>query len=329
MTGVEDIAEARGWGLKCLVTGAAGFIGSHLSERLVELGYQVVGLDCFTDYYPRETKEKNLEPLRSNPAFTFVEGDILTEDLPHMLEDIDYVFHEAAQAGVRASWGQSFEVYTRNNVLATQTLLEAIKKSRDVRKFIYASSSSIYGNAVTLPVRENAHPQPISPYGVTKLAGELLCHLYWKSFGIPVVILRYFTAYGPRQRPDMAISKFISAITRNQLLAIYGGGEQTRDFTYVSDVVEANVLAMQTEIVGEAFNIGGGSCISVNELIGKLESFLGRAAQVDHVTIQKGDVTETHADVDKARRLLGYWPSVSIDEGLRFQIHWAKTTLAS
>jgi UDP-glucose 4-epimerase len=315
--------------VKCLVTGAAGFIGAHLVERLLDLGHYVIGIDAFTDYYPRDIKEKNLASIRCRPSFAFVEGDILTVDLQDLLQGVVYIFHHAAQAGVRASWGQNFEVYLRNNVLATQKLLEAAKGSPGIRRFIYASSSSVYGSVATLPMRETDQPQPISPYGVTKLAGEHLCQLYWKSFGVPVTILRYFTAYGPRQRPDMALSKFISAALHHESLTVYGDGEQTRDFTYVSDIVAANILAMEKDTVGELFNIGGGTRISVNQLIGKLEETLGEKVEVTYVATQRGDVMGTHADIEKAERLLGYHPTVKIEDGLRAQLDWAKEMLVS
>lgn len=181
--------------MKCLVTGVAGFIGSHLAERLIKEGHQVVGIDCFTDYYPREIKERNIEKLRSSEGFTFIEANLLDVNLPEMLRGLDYIFHQAAQAGVRASWGTNFEVYTLNNVLTTQKLLEAAKEA-PIKLFVYASSSSVYGDAETFPTPETANPKPISPYGVTKLAGEHLCYLYWKNFGVPFISLRYFTVYG-------------------------------------------------------------------------------------------------------------------------------------
>lgn len=305
----------------CLVTGAAGFIGSHLAERLVNKGYHVIGVDCFTDYYPRDIKERNIQTVLDAENFDFVEADLLNTDLAVLLDNVDYVFHEAAQAGVRASWGEDFQIYTRNNVLATQRLLEAAKDN-ELEKFVYASSSSIYGDAQSYPTPEDTPPKPISPYGVTKLAGEHLCMLYWKNFHVPSVVLRYFTVYGPRQRPDMAFHKFIAAMLKGEPITIYGAGEQTRDFTFVDDAVEANLLAMEADVVGEVFNIGGGSKITVNRVIKMLEEIINNDADVKHIARQKGDVRHTAADISKARKLLGYEANVELREGLELQFDW-------
>jgi UDP-glucose 4-epimerase len=318
--------------MKTLVTGCAGFIGSHLVDKLLEQGYEVIGIDCFTDYYPREIKEKNLsnalknfslkkKPLlkkyHKNAKFEFIEEDILEMD---KFPEVDYVFHLAAQAGVRASWGKSFEIYTRNNIEATQRLLE-FYKSKDLKKFVYASSSSVYGDA-ELPMKEDSLLKPVSPYGVTKLAGENLCYLYWKNYGVPVVSLRYFTVYGPRQRPDMAIHKFVTAILNNEEITVFGDGTQTRDFTFVDDAVEANILAAKSDFVGEVFNIGGGSRISVNDLIGMMEKVIGKKAKVKYIEKQKGDVRDTLADVSKARKKMNWKPKIDIYHGLREYIGW-------
>ena len=309
---------------KCLVTGAAGFIGSHLAERLIAEGYEVVGVDCFTDYYPRPVKERNLAGLRNSDRFRFVEADLRTADLAALLEGVDCVFHLAAQAGVRASWGENFAVYTEHNVLATQRLLEAAKGRgiAKIAKFVYASSSSIYGDTPDLPMREDSLPHPISPYGVTKLAGEHLCQLYHANFGVPTVSLRYFTVYGPRQRPDMAFHRFIRAILEGEPLTVYGDGEQTRDFTYVSDAVEATLLAMRYASPGAIFNIGGGSQVSINYAIRLLERITGRKAIVDYQEAQHGDVRHTLADTSAAREVLGFAPKVGLEEGLRAQVTW-------
>ena len=306
---------------KCLVTGVAGFIGSHLAERLIREGHEVIGADCFTDYYPRIYKERNLELLLRDRRFNFYEANLIDMDLVRLLEDVDYVFHEAAQAGVRASWGDNFQIYTENNVLATQRLLEAAKEVK-LRKFIYASSSSVYGDAETFPTSEEVKPKPISPYGVTKLAGEHLCHLYWKNFGVPVVILRYFTVYGPRQRPDMAFHKFIKAILNGEEIVVYGDGNQSRDFTFVDDVVEANILAMDADAVGEVFNIGGGSRVTVNQTIEMLKKTIGNSVEVKYIRAQKGDVKHTAADITNAKEVLGYNPKVKLDEGLFQEVNW-------
>jgi UDP-glucose 4-epimerase len=305
----------------CLVTGAAGFIGSHLSERLITEGYEVIGVDCFTEYYPRAMKERNIHTLRHDPHFRFIEADLRVADLGSLLNGVDYIFHFAAQAGVRSSWGENFAVYLEHNVLATQRLLEATK-GRKITRFIYASSSSIYGNVRSLPIREDALPRPFSPYGVTKLAGELLCQLYCSNFEVPAVALRYFTVYGPRQRPDMAIYRFIWALLRNEPITIYGDGGQTRDFTFVADAVEASLLAMRCDIPGAAFNIGGGARVTVRRVIETLEEITGRKARLEHRQAQPGDVHHTLADTSAAQRSLGFIPKVSLKEGLQAQVTW-------
>jgi UDP-glucose 4-epimerase len=279
-------------------------------------------VDCFTDYYSREIKERNLQAFLDASNFDFFESDLLEIDLTELLQGVDYVFHEAAQAGVRASWGADFEIYTRNNVLATQRLLEAAKETK-LEKFVYASSSSVYGDAESYPTSEDVTPKPISPYGVTKLAGEHLCMLYWKNFGVPIVALRYFTLHGPRQRPDMAFSKFIRAMLEDEPITIYEDGEQTRDFTFVDDAVEANLLAMESDVVGEVFNIGGGSQITVNKVVAMLENIIGKDAKIKRIAKQKGDVRHTAADIKKARKLLGYEPRFDLRKGLSLQVEWA------
>ena len=307
--------------LRCVVTGCAGFIGSHLSEALVQRGHEVVGIDCFTDYYPRPAKESNLSALRLSPHFAFIEANLLEYDLSRLLEGVDYVFHQAAQAGVRASWGQNFSVYTENNVLATQRLLEEAK-ALPIKRLVYASSSSIYGAAKELPVTEETLPQPISPYGVTKLAAEHLCRLYWVNFRVPTVSLRYFTVYGPRQRPDMAFHKFFRAMLKGDKITLYGDGDQTRDFTFVSDAVAANLACMDAPVSGDLFNVGGGSRISVNRVLELMQSISGREARIRRIDDQKGDVRHTFADTTRAREALGFRPSVSTEEGLRREWEW-------
>ena len=303
--------------MKAIVTGCAGFIGSHLVDKLLEHGYEVIGIDCFTDYYPREIKEANISNALKSRDFKFIEKDIWDMD---KFPEVDYVFHEAAQAGVRASWGKSFEIYTRNNVQATQKLLE-FYKSKNIKKFVYASSSSVYGDT-KLPMREDSLLKPVSPYGVTKLAGENLCYLYWKNYSVPTVSLRYFTVYGPRQRPDMGIHKFVKAIFKGDEITVFGDGKQTRDFTFVDDAVEANILAAMGNIIGEVFNIGGGSRISVNDLIKKIEEIVGKKARIKYIEKQKGDVRDTLADVNKAKAELSWMPKVGIEEGLRKFVEW-------
>ena len=305
--------------MKALVTGCAGFIGSHLTERLLREGYNVIGIDCFTDYYSRVIKEENIATALKYKNFELVEEDILSID---EYPEVDYVFHLAAQAGVRASWGKSFEIYTKNNVRATQKLLEFYKNS-SIKKFIYASSSSVYGDA-KLPMREDSLLKPVSPYGVTKLAGENLCYLYYKNYGVPTFALRYFTVYGPRQRPDMAIHNFVKTILNDEEITVYGDGTQTRDFTYVEDAVEANILSARSNAVGEVFNIGGGSRIHVNELIEKIEEMVDKKADRKYIEKQKGDVRDTWADVSKAEKMLHWAPKVNINSGLEKFSEWYK-----
>lgn len=309
--------------MRILVTGVAGFIGSHLAERLIREGHKVIGVDCFTDYYAREIKEANIKGLRHENAFDFHDADLLEIDLVKVLQKVDVVFHEAAQAGVRASWGGNFMIYTENNVRATQRLLEAAKETR-LARFVFASSSSVYGDAESYPTHEEMKPMPISPYGVTKLAAEHLCYLYYKSYDIPVVSLRYFTVYGPRQRPDMGFNKFIKAVLAGKDITIFGDGEQTRDFTYIDDIVDANLLAMDKESVGEVYNIGGGSRITLNSAINIIERACGRKANKKYIDKQKGDVIHTAADISKANKLLGYQPKYDLEKGIANQVDWQR-----
>lgn len=303
--------------MKALVTGCAGFIGSNLTDRLLDLGYEVIGIDCFTDYYARSIKEANLSNALINSNFKFIENDI---SKMNEFPEVDYVFHLAAQAGVRASWGKSFQIYTRNNIEATQKLLEYYKHI-NLKKFIYSSSSSVYGDA-DLPMKENSLLKPVSPYGASKLAAEHLCYLYWKNYKVPTVSLRYFTVYGPRQRPDMAIHKFIKAILNGDQITIYGDGTQTRDFTCVQDVVNANILAAKGRVEGEIFNIGGGNRITVNDLIKEIEKLTGKKANVNYIEKQKGDVEDTWADTQKAQQILGWKAETGIIPGLEKYISW-------
>ncbi len=292
--------------MRCLVTGVAGFVGSHLAERLLADGHEVRGIDGFIDYYPRSIKERNLEGPRSWQRFTFIEGDLLTIDLFPVLAGVDWIFHQAAQAGVRASWGREFARYEDCNVLATQRLLEASLLLKGLRRFVYASSSSVYGDTTVLPVSEAVMPQPLSPYGVTKLAAEHLCTLYHRNFGVPTVALRYFTVYGPRQRPDMAFHRFCKAIIERNPLVIFGDGQQTRDFTYVSDVIEANIAAATSEgAAGHAINIAGGSRVSLQHVIQLLREISGFSLREMFDARQHGDVRDTFADTALAERLHG------------------------
>ncbi|RMH78572.1 MAG: NAD-dependent epimerase/dehydratase family protein [Cyanobacteria bacterium J007] len=306
-----------------IVTGVAGFVGSHLAETLLDRGDRTIGIDEFNDYYDPSFKRKNIESFRDRPNFELIEADIRDLDWNALLKGTDFVYHQAAQAGVRASWGQGFRSYTARNLDATQIILEAAKSSKSLQRLVFASSSSVYGNAETLPTSEKTCPQPVSPYGITKLAAEQLCLLYYKNFGVPVSGLRYFTVYGPRQRPDMAFHKFFKAVLEDEAIAIYGDGKQTRDFTFVSDAIAANLAAASSpEAIGEVFNIGGGSRVSLIEVIETMEQVVGRPIRRDYQASAIGDARHTGADVSKAHKAIGYQPKVSLAEGLRQEWEW-------
>jgi nucleoside-diphosphate-sugar epimerase len=313
--------------MKALVTGAAGFIGSHLSERLLDHGAEVTALDCFTDYYPRALKEANIARVRSRPGYRFVESSIADADLPALLDGKTHVFHLAAQAGVRKSWGREFQVYTSLNVDATQILLESCV-GRPLERVVYASSSSVYGDVAPIPMREDAYLQPVSPYGVTKLAAEHLCHLYYANYGVPAVSLRYFTVYGPRQRPDMAFNKFIRAALGGQPIAMYGDGKQTRDFTYVADAVAATMAAGDRGRPGAVYNIGGGSRVSMLEILNLLRRLTGRTLDVRQEPAQKGDMRDTFADTTRAQADLGFAPTHTLESGLSAECDWMARLMA-
>ena len=318
----------------CLVTGVSGFIGSHLAEKLTDSGYRVIGLDCFTNYYNKNIKLNNLTKLLTRRNFHLIEADLLDIDLESIVNgsyfnstrDLDwspvsYILHLAAQAGVRSSWGSSFDTYTSNNILATQKLLEASKGS-SIKMFVNASSSSVYGNADILPTSEDTKLHPISPYGVSKLAGEHLCQLYWENYQLPVLSLRYFTVYGPRQRPDMGFHKFIKAIQEGNEITLFGDGEQTRDCTYVGDVVDATISAMTSSAKGQVFNIGADSPISVNKIILEIETILNIKSKIRRIHSQKGDVNNTWANINLSKKVLNYFPKISIRAGLEAQVKY-------
>ncbi len=307
-----------------LVTGVAGFIGSHVAERLIERGDSVRGVDCFTNYYAKSLKEKNLSALLESPGFVFDELDLSSADLSAVLEEVDAVCHLAAQAGVRASWGRNFGTYLDCNIAATQRLLEACK-GRSLARFVYASSSSVYGDTEDLPMRERGATCPVSPYGVTKLAAEHLAVLYHRNYGLPTVSLRFFTVYGPRQRPDMAFRRFISETLAGRPIEVYGDGKQTRDFTFIDDIVDGVVRALADGPPGEVFNLGGGSRVTLNEALDTLERVMGRKIERHHKAPQKGDVRDTLADNSKARAELGFAPLVGLEEGLAREFEWLRS----
>jgi UDP-glucose 4-epimerase len=311
--------------MRALVTGVAGFIGSTLAERLIERGATVVGIDCFTDYYPRALKQRNIERLLASHAFTLVEARIQDADLAALTDGVTHVFHLAAQAGVRKSWGREFGLYTQLNVDATQALLEALV-NRPIERLVYASSSSVYGDHVPMPMREDSLLRPLSPYGVTKLAAEHLCALYHDNHAVPTVSLRYFTVYGPRQRPDMAFNRFIRAAVDGRRITVYGDGEQTRDFTYVGDAVEATIAAGHRGRPGGVYNIGGGARVSVNHVLDLLGRIAGRPIAVVREPAQKGDMRDTYADTSRAQAEIGFVPAVSLEQGLEAEWRWIRSS---
>jgi nucleoside-diphosphate-sugar epimerase len=286
--------------MNALITGAAGFIGSHLTARLLEQGNSVIGVDSFTDYYPRSLKEANLAVATGRAGFRFVEARVQDADLTSLLRGVTHVFD------------------------ATQRLLEACI-GLPLERFVYASSSSVYGDHVPLPMREDALLQPLSPYGVTKLAAEHLASLYWENHAVPTVSLRYFTVYGPRQRPDMGFHRFLRAALNDEPITVYGDGEQTRDFTFVADAVNATVAAAMNGRAGGVYNIGGGACVTVNHVMNLISRVSGRPLTIRRDPAQRGDMRHTYAETSRARQDLGFAPSVTLEEGLRQQYRWHET----
>lgn len=312
--------------MRCLVTGAAGFVGSHLTERLLADGHEVCGIDAFIDYYDRAIKERNLDGPRSWNTFKFIEGNLIHLPLEALIEGVDWIFHQAAQAGVRASWGEEFARYTECNVLATQKLLETALRVGGVKRIVYASSSSVYGDAMTFPIEEDTQLRPFSPYGVTKLAAENLCTLYHHNFNLPTISLRYFTVYGPRQRPDMAFHKFCKAILDHEPIRIYDDGYQTRDFTFISDVVEANIrAATSATAIGQVMNIAGGSRVTLKSVIDILAEVSSSKINVAFEEKQHGDVRHTFADTRRAQQFLNYQPLISLHQGLADEFDYARS----
>jgi nucleoside-diphosphate-sugar epimerase len=306
---------------KTVVTGAAGFIGSHLCERLLQAGHEVVGIDSFSDYYDRELKEQNLRVARQDQAFRLAESDLVDAELSRTLRGASIVFHLAGQPGVRPSWGDHFDRYVHDNIVATQRLLEALRDV-PIQRFVFASSSSVYGDAEMFPTKESALPRPVSPYGMTKLAAEHLTFVYKRNFGLPATVLRYFTVYGPRQRPDMAFHRFMEALVGDEEIEIFGDGEQTREFTYVSDAVDGTVKAATADVEGQVINLGGGSRVTVNRVLGTLEDISGIQPRRRHLPAAPGDPRHTGASINLAREKLGWEPRVSLREGLTRQWEW-------
>jgi nucleoside-diphosphate-sugar epimerase len=313
--------------MRVLVTGCAGFVGSHLTESLLDDGVTVIGVDCFNDNYGRRQKLHNLRRVTDWDDFEFAPIDLARGDLDDLVAECDVVYHLAAEPGVRASWGRRFESYVRNNVLATQHLLEAAR-TRELQRFVYSSSSSVYGQAERLPTSEDVTPRPFSPYGVTKLSGEHLCLAYHANYGVPAVVLRYFSVFGPRQRPDMAFNLFCRAALRDERIQVFGDGRQTRDFTFVADVVEATRRSARTPNLGDrVYNIGGGARVSLRDAIAVLGDLLGRPVGADYIPREPGDVRDTSADINRARADLGYEPATDLRQGLTAQLEWAAAGL--
>lgn len=319
------------------MTGAAGFIGSHVVDRLLELGYPVTGIDALTDYYSRDVKLRNLSgalaretgDAGNDEPFEFVEGDLLEVDLDELLAGVEQVVHLAGEPGVRTSWGAGFERYLERNVRSTQRLLEAVGRfGSGIEGFVYASSSSVYGPDRGVPVAEDAPRRPAAPYGISKLAGEEVVGLYARRLGLPATVLRYFTVYGPRQRPEMALSRFISAAAGGQPVEVFGDGEQVREMTYVSDVVEATVAALESDRLGSGrpwrvYNVGGGTRATVNRLVAAVGRALDAPVAAVYGPPVEGDVRSTWADTGRAARELGYRPRVTLEEGVEAQTRWA------
>ncbi|MHA1467525.1 MAG: GDP-mannose 4,6-dehydratase [Promethearchaeota archaeon] len=311
---------------KCiLITGAAGFIGSSLTETLLKHNNLLILLDNFNDYYPG--KEKQLKEILSeysqNSDYKLIKGDLVKNStLTNITDEVDYVFHLAAQAGVRYSIDNSSAV-TYNNIVSTVNIFEYSINIPSIQKVIYASSSSVYGNPVYTPVDEEHPKSPISPYAVSKLSGEIYANLYYKEYNLPITSLRFYTVYGPRGRPDMAIRIFFNLMLQNKEISIYGNGTQKRDFTYISDIIDGLILAGENESAkGEIFNLGSSSPIEVNELVDKMYSITKVQKKLRYIEKQKGDVELTHSDISKAKKLLGFSPKVNIDVGLKNQYKW-------
>lgn len=312
--------------MRALVTGVAGFVGSHLAETLLARGDSVVGIDCFTPFYDASEKQKNLTGVRADAKFEFAEVDLRTAEIEPLLDGVDAVFHQAAQAGVRLSWSGGFADYVGHNVLATQRLLEAVVAARPSARVVYASSSSLYGNQPRYPTQEDDLPRPYSPYGVTKLAAEHLCTLYAENMGISTVSLRYFTVYGPRQRPDMSIHRLCEAAINGTAFSRYGDGSAIREFTYVGDIVRANLLAAERDVPpGSYCNVAGGGEITLSGLIDLVGELAGSPVQIDQQPRQAGDAFRNGGSIERAGALLGWAPEVSLPDGVSAQLAWHRS----
>jgi UDP-glucuronate 4-epimerase len=324
MASLDRRSPVRPEPTRALVTGCAGFIGSHLTESLLRDGIAVVGVDCFNANYGRKQKLENLRHAYDWEAFDFIPLDLSTGDLEEIVDEVDVVFHLAAEPGVRSSWGPRFRRYITNNILATQQLLSALKETSQAR-IVYASSSSIYGQAESLPTCEDAVPAPVSPYGLTKLTGEHLCNVYQANHGLEVASLRYFTVFGPRQRPDMAFNIFCRAALADEEVTVYGDGHQTRDFTYVADVVAATRAAATAAIdSGGAYNVGGGLRCSLRDVFAAIEQLSGSRLKLQYTKTQAGDVRDTGAETAKAREHLGFSPTTSLGAGIAAEFDWLR-----
>ena len=310
--------------MKVLLTGCAGFIGSHTAEALVAAGHSVRGVDSFTDYYDPARKRANVSGLIGHPSFELVETDLAMADADALLDDIDAVAHLAGQPGVRASWDTGFAVYVERNVQATQRLLEAARRAGTGR-FVYASSSSVYGDAESFPTPEDVVPRPVSPYGVTKLAGEHLATLYGTNFGLPTVSLRYFTVYGPRQRPDMATWRMVDAALHGTPFPLFGDGTASRSFTYVADVAAANLTALEADATpGTVVNLSGAETVDVNALLQLVGDAAGTEVPVERRDAEPGDARRTGGDTARALEVLGWTASTPLAEGVAAQVAWQR-----
>lgn len=308
------------------VTGVAGFIGSHIAEKLLQNNFKVIGIDSFTDYYPKKIKKNNLKECLKNKNFFFINDDLFNLNLKPIFKKCKYIFHMSAQPGVRTSWGSQFQTYVKENILVTQQILEAAKNVDSIEKIIMASSSSVYGEKEGR-MNEETILKPTSPYGVSKLAAENLSRIYTEHFDLPTTSLRYFTVYGPRQRPEMAFMRFIVSALSKRPITIYGDGKQTRDFTYIEDALNATLSTIENNTVGKIFNVGGGHVISINHIVKMLQDTLGFELSIIHAKLQKGDVIHTESDISKAHKFLEYKPKIKIKDGLLKQIEHVKNNL--